>query len=1154
MNLVKKFSVFALMIATVVSMSGGLTVKAAGNYSAGSLLAKANTPGAAVYYIGSDGMKYVFPDVKTYNTWYENFDNVVKVSVSELDMYPDGGAVTYREGSYLVTHADTAKVYAIEPGGTLRWIPTAETAAALYGANWGSKVMDVIPGFFSSSYTMGSDLGSTLPTGTIAMEQGGTTYYRIDGTTKRPFASMDAFEANNFNLDFVVTADLSGYTTGTSITGQETALSGFMPAEGNGNGNQTGGNLSVSLASKTPSAMPIPYNVQGFVYTTLKLTAGSQAVDVTGVTVKRTGLGFNDDFERVYVEVDGMRHGTKRTLGSDGEADVNFATTASKITVPAGQTVYLDIVADMSAYNVINTVTTPTSGNYSALQVTEIQTNGSTSGSLPVTGNYMTVTSISVATAEVDINNNEGEVTIGEEQVEVGMFTVTNESTDEDISFEAIALKNFGTADNTEVINYTLYNEDDEAISDAVEATGDDFVLLTLDDAMLLEDGESHEFTVKADISSGKDETVKLGLDDVTDFQATGLDNNFSVTAALAESLTADDYTIVGGDLTISKASNNPSNQEVAPETDNVVFLLANAEAADEAIVVTELDLTCTDSGNSGAGECDDLEDITIYLDDVVVAGPISGTDTANSNGTITFEDEFEVFGEQVLKVVADIGEMASGTYTISLNSDSILAEDAEGDDIADEEIVGSANGNSVSVAVGTATLVKDGTYGNQTMVAGAEGFLVGRFILEASDYEDVRISNYKVQLLTTGDLAISDIDEFWISESTSRKSSSLTATSTFTVSQTLEAGEHKVISVYATIDSAFASTGTIRVGGISAAIRGDVSSETETVVTYVGQSISVAAGDLILTNVADDDMESKTVIGGNTYEVGKWNLESDNVGHTITKVIVEAHKTNTTNTTAVIAAELNGVAGTVVNGRVEFDTDIRVDSEEDIDLVLEATFNDDFNTVTSGADLEFAIVGLEYTADNDTSLVESNDYSSTGELMYVRKSDVTVTTVAKDTTLTATTKMMDITFTADAVGKVNIETATFEFNFHDDTVVSGATLTIDKVELKTSSGAVVTSTLGTVPAGWDADDYEDGLEVKLTNLGLEIAAGTSKTYTLVITVANYATEDYINVKMLEDTSTANTYFSWDDDESASLVSGWLVDGLESDVYEALRP
>ena len=59
MNLVKKFSVFALMIATVVSMSGGLTVKAAGNYNAGSLLAKAGVSGAAVYYIGSDGMKYV---------------------------------------------------------------------------------------------------------------------------------------------------------------------------------------------------------------------------------------------------------------------------------------------------------------------------------------------------------------------------------------------------------------------------------------------------------------------------------------------------------------------------------------------------------------------------------------------------------------------------------------------------------------------------------------------------------------------------------------------------------------------------------------------------------------------------------------------------------------------------------------------------------------------------------------------------------------------------------------------------------------------------------------------------------------------------------------------------------------------------------------
>ena len=104
MSLIKRLFVFSLVVTTVLWSFGGLTVKAAGSYGAGSLLALEGVSGAAVYYIGSDGMKYVFPDGKTYNTWYTDFSDVVRVDVAELDMYEDGGAATYRPGTKLITH------------------------------------------------------------------------------------------------------------------------------------------------------------------------------------------------------------------------------------------------------------------------------------------------------------------------------------------------------------------------------------------------------------------------------------------------------------------------------------------------------------------------------------------------------------------------------------------------------------------------------------------------------------------------------------------------------------------------------------------------------------------------------------------------------------------------------------------------------------------------------------------------------------------------------------------------------------------------------------------------------------------------------------------------------------------------------------------
>src|SRR3989339_1181832 len=286
MNLVKKISIFALTLATVFTMSGSLlpSAKAAGNYGAGSLLAKANTAGAAVYYIGNDGKKYVFPDMKTYFTWYENFDAVVKVSVTELDLYTNGGAVTVRPGTKLVKTSDTAKVFAIEPGGIARHIPTAAIASSLFAANWASRVVDLIPGFFTT-YPEGTALSTTLPTGSLVKD--GTTYYYIDNGTKRAFSSMDAFEANNFNLTNVLNMSLASYTAGTTITGAETALKGFMAVEG---GNQTSGNVTVSLSADTPAAGVAYMNATHVGFTKVKLTAGNTPVTIDSMVVRRTGV------------------------------------------------------------------------------------------------------------------------------------------------------------------------------------------------------------------------------------------------------------------------------------------------------------------------------------------------------------------------------------------------------------------------------------------------------------------------------------------------------------------------------------------------------------------------------------------------------------------------------------------------------------------------------------------------------------------------------------------------------------------------------------------------------------------------------------------------------------------------------------------------
>ena len=196
------------------------------SFMAGDLMALEGVEGAAVYYVANDGQKYVFPDDKTYFTWYQDFADVNKVDIAELDHYPDGGAMPYRAGTRLVTHTNTAKIYAVEPGGVLRWISSGETAANLYGESWTSMVQDVIPGYFSSTYIKGQDLSNTLPTGTLIGQ--GNSYYYIDNGNKRKFIDTSTFEKNNFNYDFVLDIDNpDDFPNGLDILDEEEAIATY---------------------------------------------------------------------------------------------------------------------------------------------------------------------------------------------------------------------------------------------------------------------------------------------------------------------------------------------------------------------------------------------------------------------------------------------------------------------------------------------------------------------------------------------------------------------------------------------------------------------------------------------------------------------------------------------------------------------------------------------------------------------------------------------------------------------------------------------------------------------------------------------------------------------------------------------------------------
>jgi plastocyanin len=111
--------------------------------------------GPAVYYFASNGKRYVFPNEKTYFTWYTNFTGVKTISDRQLAAIPIGGNVTYRPGRKMVKITTDPRVYVVDEGGVLRHVKTEQVAETLYTKNWNDQIDD-IPDAFFVNYRLGT--------------------------------------------------------------------------------------------------------------------------------------------------------------------------------------------------------------------------------------------------------------------------------------------------------------------------------------------------------------------------------------------------------------------------------------------------------------------------------------------------------------------------------------------------------------------------------------------------------------------------------------------------------------------------------------------------------------------------------------------------------------------------------------------------------------------------------------------------------------------------------------------------------------------------------------------------------------------------------------------------------------------------------------
>ena len=73
--------------------------------------AKISDPCRSVYYLASNGKRYVFPTEKTYYSWYKDFSGVKTITTEKMYTYDIGGNATMRPGTWMIKLTTDPKIY-----------------------------------------------------------------------------------------------------------------------------------------------------------------------------------------------------------------------------------------------------------------------------------------------------------------------------------------------------------------------------------------------------------------------------------------------------------------------------------------------------------------------------------------------------------------------------------------------------------------------------------------------------------------------------------------------------------------------------------------------------------------------------------------------------------------------------------------------------------------------------------------------------------------------------------------------------------------------------------------------------------------------------------------------------------------------------------
>lgn len=664
----------------------------------GDTVSAAGSDDPDVYIVNDAGFKRLFlnPVIFGFYGHLGGFANVKSISPATRDAFPTSGLFR-KDGDQKVYGVETTG----EDTGVLHWVNTTGAQAAVDDPDFFKKVFIINDNEFNW-YAKGADYTSVSQVPSYARA---TT----PGATPLP-------------------------STGTSVS----VSAGSMP---------TGSVLPKGANSVT---------VGNFVFT----APSSGAITVSGLTVKRSGVGSVSDISNAYVYDGANRLSSGRTFNTS----TNTTTFSLNVAVPAGTSKTLTLQISLATG-----ATASSSHSFSLESASAVNATGAiVSGSFPISTGTFTVSGTSAGTLTLTKTGSISNPRVGDREAKVSEFTLA--ASTEDALLSLITMTQGGNIANSALTNFKL-KQSGTTVATASAIASNSRLALVFSPTFRIERGNSRIFELYADVAGRSADTVIFYVEEQGDLQATGGTFGTGMTSTVTAMDTtgeAHTLTLQGGQFTINWQG--PSSRNISNTSSDVtvwegtIFTANNVEVRNWRVRIQDTNATDPDLADASATAA--VQDVKIWNADtnVVIAGPKELTAGANNQSEIlVFADTVNLAASTTtkIKITLDVRNTpASSTITLLASLNAFEANDIKNTDsnvfltpATDVSPNSAVPGQNQTVTAGTLTVATAPSPTDNTIVKGSSEKEASAFNLTAGSGDRIKVTN----VVVTGGLSDAD-------------------------------------------------------------------------------------------------------------------------------------------------------------------------------------------------------------------------------------------------------------------------------------------------------------------------------------------------------------------------------------------------------------